>query len=127
MSYQKVFPRDYFNIANLLKSLGKISVAILDDKLPNVTQQEQLFEDFEIEQNDYGIYANVEFLLGDCYYLPFIYPYNSKAPYDLKMYDFDDGWNELIDVLNEDGTIRQSFKDYIEESHTKLQQQIQDY
>lgn len=56
MSYNRVVPRDFFNEAKLLKSLGRLSLYILDNKDGISKYVEEHFDNnfFDIEQTDSG-------------------------------------------------------------------------
>lgn len=119
MSYRRVVPRDLFNESKLLKCLGQLSVAILDNKLgeyKTVDELEDEDEGFKIEKNEDGdIYCtnyHVFAKLGknDVTELFLRTRLNSKEPYPLICETI---FNELIEVFNDDGTFSKVFLGYL--------------
>ena len=118
MSYQRVFPRDLFNEAKLLKCLGQVSLLILDDegvKWPYLTieHDEDQNAGFEIGQHWHSgdiFCRNVNVLLAGKR-IPMHTALNSKAPYPLCFED-DDGGEES--VFDDDGTFSGEFTDFLD-------------
>lgn len=116
MSYQRVLPRDLFNEAKLLKSLGQVALLIHDERAPRGLTFLHCDEPgFEIEQDQ---------STGDlfCMNLRLFYRpaevshevwvdgrYNSKAPYTLVARDSED----QCDVLTDEGEFTPEFLAYL--------------
>ncbi len=109
-NYIRVIPRDLFNEAKLLKCLGKLSLAILDCRLPQgiTIAIEETGEPFQVELSDDGqLYiANFEtFINGRI--TTFKTAYNSKLNYPF--YCIHPDSLEDIEVFNEDGEFAAEF------------------
>lgn len=107
--YQRVIPRDLFNEAKLLKSIGRLVLLILDGKALNGMTYEHDGEPFEVGLLDEGSLniKNIHFNMAD-QRLFFKTTYNSKAAYPLYC-----EW-DYVDylVFDEDGEYAQEFIDF---------------
>ena len=100
-NYLRVIPRDFFNESKLLKCLGKLSIAILDNKTKGLKLREEFNnESFKVVLDhagylyveNYKVYLNKEQL--------FLFtPYNSRSNYPLQALYKD----EYYQVLDEYG------------------------
>lgn len=111
-NYNRVIPRDFFNEAKLLKCMGVISLAILDNKMPKGIKMsfEETGEPFEVALSDEGslFVANYPVTInGESYILKTTY--NSKQNYPLF---FDTQNYEEIEVLDESGNFTTKFIEY---------------
>ena len=112
-SYIRVFPRDLFNEAKLLKCMGRLTLAIHEDErcLKDFLRVDDLVENkgFDIKQNISGdiTLTNVYILHkeSNCY-VWFHTPLNSKANYPLVFIDRE---GEHINVFEEDGSLTETF------------------
>lgn len=114
--YERVIPRDFFNEAKLLKCMGVISLAILDNKTPKGIEMkiEESGEAFEVVLLDEGSLTIANYpvkINGELYNLKTTY--NSKANYPL----FFETLNyEDILVLDESGNFTVEFIEYFTEA-----------
>lgn len=120
MSYMRVVPRDLFNESKLLKCLGQISIAILDNKLGKYGVEDYL-EDadqgFIIDHTDDGdtYCSNYKVLVpmldkNEKAYLQLFSRLNSKEAYPLICMTHD---NEVIEVFTEKGVFTTAFLLYL--------------
>lgn len=117
MSHQRVIPRDLFNESKLLKCMGQLSLIIHDEKHPQyplrLEHNDADYPGFNIELDGefHNLYVtnltlffkDTEIRLGS--------RYNSKDAYPLHFIN-DDG--EEGEVFNDDGTLSQEFKDFLD-------------
>lgn len=123
--YKRVVPRDLFNESKLLKCLGQLSLLIHDGKIPGLIVKNDGNE-FKINQNknDGGLYVtsgldffveiykiqNNKFIINETR-IQFYSAYNSMGNYPLLTLIGDD---EEIPVLEEDGSLTNEFKLFID-------------
>ena len=118
--YSRVVPRDLFNEAKLLKSLGQLCLLIHDgvDKWGNPTPRHLNFrhegERFVIDQRQScgGLYvtAGLQFTVRS-HVLELYSAYNDKSEYPLLCMTHE---GEEIEVLDHDGTLSEDFCCYVE-------------
>ena len=110
INYNRVVPRDLFNEAKLLKCMGKLCLAILDNNAPiNMTFVDHGMP-FMIGLIDEGSLTikNLSIFIDHQLYL-FKTTYNSKSNYPLFVqYDYCD-----YKVFNEDGDWDEEFLNFI--------------
>jgi hypothetical protein len=109
-TYERVFPRDLFNEAKLLKCIGQLTLLAHDKNLDIdfVCDEYDLYDGFCINQNedDGSLYVkNYNLLIkGENYHI--CNPYNSRANYPLLISLGD----EEINVFDELGNFSEEFQ-----------------
>ena len=104
--YIRVIPRDLFNEAKLLKCMGVLCLAILDNKTPCKMESEHNGETFEVVLLQEGslTISNIQIIVKGLE-LTFKTTYNSKANYPLYVeYNEED-----FEVFNEQGEFSKDF------------------
>lgn len=102
----RVLPRDAFNDANLLKCIGKLTMAFEDGELTQLAMSYD-GEAFDIQQNpnDGSTYiSNIEFMVNNDF-IQFYRPMNSRDNWPL----YADINDETLEVFNDDGTFTREF------------------
>ena len=104
--YQRVFPRDFFNEAKLLKCMGQVSLLIHDGKAPKNISFGSGYQAPEIGLSHDGALAVMNYpiyISGHAFRLRTTY--NSKEPYPLHLWyhDFE------VEVLDDEGNFTPKF------------------
>ena len=113
-NYTRVIPRDLFNEAGLLKSLGRLAIALGELDGHNARIVEDTLDEFAIAQDpaDGSISAeNITFMIGSDQWKLFR-SLNSRESYGLYA-SFDD---EEVSVFEEDGALTDEFLELIRKS-----------
>jgi hypothetical protein len=110
MTYTRVIPRDFFNEAKLLKCFGKLSLSILDCKLPDGVKVtiEECGDPFEICLSHDGLLFIANYLTcvnGES--VMFGSRYNSKR--NFPFYCIHPESLEEIEVFTDDGKFSEEF------------------
>lgn len=106
VNYNRVFPRDLFNEAKLLKCIGRLALLILDFRTPCEIEMKEPEGPIIIGLRDDGFLqaVNVEIeVKGNVY--DFVTNYNSKSQYPL----FVEHRNTQYPVFDEDGEFDKEF------------------
>lgn len=113
-TYTRVIPRDLFNEAKLLKSLGRLALLIHNGEAPPTLEAVNDGDEFRIDQRAddgglyvcSGLYFRVRSLILELYSC-----YNSKDGYTLVCNAGEAG--EIV-VFDQDGTLATEFTAYVE-------------
>lgn len=117
MSYPRVVPRDFFNEAKLLKCLGMIALAVVDDKFYayDLEVEHELEEsesgfiiDFSHVQD--GLFCSNYWFKVNGYLVDFFSRYNSHENYPLQ---FLDSGGNVYSVMDEKGGFTQEFVEHL--------------
>jgi hypothetical protein len=109
-TYERVYPRDLFNEACLLKCLGRLTLLILDGKL-DLPMPENIPVEIDLDQDNSRLYSNLEFYTKSGDPLYFCTPYNSRDHYPLLCVSEDD---EVYSVFEDSGELHQEFLGLLE-------------
>ena len=111
--FKRVFPRDLFNEAKLLKCLGRLTLIIEDEMVPKCFSYHYDGEQLEVHQrqSDGGIYcANIQFFSKERGMLKLYTSLNSRESYPLVLDAKHDG---EIEVFTDSGSLTDQFIMYI--------------
>lgn len=111
MTYMRVFPRDLFNEAGLLKCLGRLVICLEDIAGPHgASLPEFMAGPLPIEQNPAsgGIFLNGFFLSCNGLTWRLERPLNSREPWPLYATDPDEDRDE-IEIFDDQGNLTPEF------------------
>lgn len=114
-NYERVIPRDLFNEAKLLKSMGRLCLLILDKKTPVEMESEHDGKPFEIALTEDGnlTIRNLNIYINGQVY-EFHTTYNSKDNYPLYMIDNEEYVE--YEVFDDKGEFSKDFVEFCEKT-----------